>query len=267
MADDLGPETVSLAKASGEGVKCICHNPNFPAHQPLKRLTETTWTTLWNAAETKRDDTWMSIGNLDRETCGEVLYHKACYKWYTNKKTLKKTAVAESVRPVEAVGGDEGSEGDDDDDDDTDDSEPEQRDVEPPKKRTRSSGSQTDLNLCLFCQHLSKRRSGKKEPLTQWISFSASNNIVNAATIRSDSRVLREVSGGDAIAREIKYHRSCLANYTRRSALGPHPLLSSHHAPIAWSSTSNGPTTRLVCGNGHWSHPQTYPASVIMDGG
>ena len=96
MADDLGLETVSLAKASGEGVKCICHNPNFPAHQPLKRLTETTWTTLWNAAETKRDDTWMSIGNLDRETCGEVLYHKACYKWYTNKKTLKKTAVAES---------------------------------------------------------------------------------------------------------------------------------------------------------------------------
>ena len=63
----------------------------------------------------------------------------------------------------------------------------------------------------------------KRQKLAQCLTFEACEAIHNAAQIRSDDRILLEVLPGpgqpDAMAREIKYHRSCYAQYTHGKTL------------------------------------------------
>lgn len=52
------------------------------------------------------------------------------------------------------------------------------------------------------------------------MTFQAAMTVTEAASVREDDRILREVQcGPDAIAADARYHRSCYAAFTDRRAL------------------------------------------------
>ena len=58
------------------------------------------------------------------------------------------------------------------------------------------------------------------EPLTQCVTFEAEYNLLGTARTRSDVRLVAELEGQDAIAKEVKYYRTCFTLYVNKKTLG-----------------------------------------------
>ena len=86
---------------------------------------------------------------------------------------------------------------------------------------TRSMVEHTDISCCLFCQQVQIKVKGKRQKLSECMSFeSCKEAIYSAAQVRGDERVLLEVQGGpDLKAKEVKYHRACYSTYTHSTTL------------------------------------------------
>lgn len=79
---------------------------------------------------------------------------------------------------------------------------------------------QTDESRCIICQQ-EKRDKGKNRRLFEKLTTCTSlrGTLRNAATLRANQRVLLNLVGGDDVAAEVKYHRSCYQRYTNSKDL------------------------------------------------
>ena len=73
---------------------------------------------------------------------------------------------------------------------------------------------QTDPSLCIICQKEKRgqaKRDSKDRRRTEKLTTCTSlhGTLHNAATLRDDQRLLVYLVGGDDVAAEVKYHRSC----------------------------------------------------------
>ena len=86
---------------------------------------------------------------------------------------------------------------------------------------SRSVVGSTNLALCIVCQE-GKRDSRNRrveEKLSQCVTYEAEYSLLEAAKIRGHTRVIRELDGEDAIAKEVKYHRTCFTLYVNKKSL------------------------------------------------
>ena len=216
---------------------CLCHIYKDERGE-LTQFTERSWCTFVRAATLRQDDVWQklvaakNLGPDLEHSAPRGSYHRRCYQAYTHRKTLQaletatsrssgtgasspQTSAADGTNAGvdgAAVGAASscsvGSAGD----------------VAPARRTTRSMTVKTDVTACLFCQQKGWKHRGSRgkrsEGLSQCLTFQAAETIREAATIREDERVLIQVQAGpDAIAAEIKYHKSCYSTYTDRRAL------------------------------------------------
>ena len=148
-------------------------------------------------------------------------YHRHCYQTYTHRKTLQRIA----SRHLGASQDPDASKSSDSENSDTRDDEEMSRAC---SRKTRNKVARTNMAACLFCgQQRQKRHHGKSEPLSDCMTLQAAMVIKEAATVRGDDRIVREMSGPDAIAAEAaRYHRSCYAAFTDTRAIKK--LLENH---------------------------------------
>ena len=85
-------------------------------------------------------------------------------------------------------------------------------------RTTRQNLPATDLTKCLICQETKrdKRNRGLTESLTQCLTFEAEYSLLNAAKSRGNERVVMELDGRDAIALEVRYHRTYYQDFTHK---------------------------------------------------
>ena len=88
-------------------------------------------------------------------------------------------------------------------------------------RQSRSELRPTDQNCCIICQDTKPDRTNRRvqEKLTQCVTYEAEYNLLDAAKIRGHGRVVLELEGADAIAKEIKYHRTCYTAYANKKSL------------------------------------------------
>ena len=91
-------------------------------------------------------------------------------------------------------------------------------------KRLRSNSIEFNREKCIICQHekVMKGRPGNprtREPLSQILSETGCTSLLKAAQIRQCDHVLLQINGQDAIAKQIKYHRSCYKDFTKADSL------------------------------------------------
>ena len=100
-------------------------------------------------------------------------------------------------------------------------------DLGPPKKIARLPGRQlgalsdTEANLCLFCQTKKRDRRDRRrfEDLVRCEGDSTPATLVSAADVRGDERILLESRDQDLWAKDVLFHRSCYQSYTSPSTL------------------------------------------------
>ena len=85
-------------------------------------------------------------------------------------------------------------------------------------RTTRQNLPATDLTKCLICQETKrdKRKRRLTESLTQCLTFEAEYSLLNAAKSRGNERVVKELDGRDAIALEVRYHRTYYQDFTHK---------------------------------------------------
>ena len=180
--------------------QCICHKDGESHdYQPLTQITETSWLTLTNAALVRKDHVYDKLQSYFK---GEPrgCYHRNCYQWYTHKQKLERLKRKRELQNEVPA--------------DTDDS-------SRTTKSRRSAVPRTKLVQCVICQtsKTSKSPGVRYEPLTSLETMTASENLLQAAKIRRDHRVSLAIEGQDLVAIEVKYHRSCYREYTRKRNL------------------------------------------------
>ena len=79
------------------------------------------------------------------------------------------------------------------------------------ERQSRSSIQPTDLLSFVICQEEKRDSKNRRvmEPLTQCVTFEAECNLPDAACTRNHVRLVAELEGQDAIAKEVKYRRTC----------------------------------------------------------
>ena len=180
--------------------QCICHKDGESHdYQPLTQITETSWLTLTNAALVRKDHVYDKLQSYFK---GEPrgCYYRNCYQWYTHKQKLERLKRKRELQNEVPA--------------DTDDS-------SRTTKSRRSAVPRTKLVQCVICQtsKTSKSPGVRYEPLTSLETMTASENLLQAAKIRRDHRVSLAIEGQDLVAIEVKYHRSCYREYTRKRNL------------------------------------------------
>lgn len=227
---------------------CLCHVYKNERGE-LTPFTERSWRTFVHAATLRKDDVWERLlsANLEPDlehSAPRGSYHRRCYQAYTHRKTLQaleptsSSSTAASSSQSEETCTDAGVDG-------TAGgavvARPEGlEDVVPTRRTTRSMTSKTDILACLFCQQKGWKNRGSRvkrsEGLSQCLTFQAAETVMEAANIREDERVLMQIQGGpDAIAAEVRYHKSCYSAYTDKRA-----LQSLEEAGVAEEDSSAG---------------------------
>ena len=127
------------------------------------------------------------------------VYHRKCYQVYTDKSKVERAEKQQQF----------------DENDPIIDESPESE-----RRISRSQFQLFDNEKCAICQKVKIKKGTKsREPLTLNLTKCASASLSNAAQIRNDERLLKEIHGKDTIALEIKYHKSCYRDYVRQSSL------------------------------------------------
>ena len=90
--------------------------------------------------------------------------------------------------------------------------------------------------MCIICQKEKRgraKRDSKDRRHTEKLTTCTSlhGTLRNSATLRDDQRLLVYLVGGDDVAAEVKYHRSCYQRYTNRKDL----VSSRTMKPSTWS--------------------------------
>ena len=90
------------------------------------------------------------------------------------------------------------------------------------ERQSKSSIQPTDLLSCVICQEekWDSKNWRVMEPLTQCVTFKAEYNLLDASRTRSHVRLVTELEEQDAIAKEVKYHRTCFTLYVNKKTLG-----------------------------------------------
>ena len=94
--------------------------------------------------------------------------------------------------------------------------------VKPTQMRVlRRNLSGTDYTKCVFCQQNKKstRNRRLKEPLVLCATHETGEKVSAAAEILSDERLKLSVHGGDLVAMDVQYHKTCHRNATRSKTL------------------------------------------------
>ena len=123
-------------------VNCMCHVLTKEKGD-LAKFTESSWETLWNAADVRRYDVWR---NLQPYQVDEPMgsYHRRCYQAYTHRKTLQRIA----SRHLGASQDPDASKSSDSENNDTRDDEEISRAC---SRKTRNKVVKTNMAACLFC--------------------------------------------------------------------------------------------------------------------
>ena len=81
-------------------------------------------------------------------------------------------------------------------------------------KNARSSGRSGDAiqKLCLFCT----QKATWKRPLHEFQKLSFTEEVKQKAFAMNETQVLNNVSLGDLVANELKYHTDCIVEFRRR---------------------------------------------------
>ena len=138
----------------------------------------------------ERLDNFLQIGS-------NLGFHKKCYSRFTDKTRLLKAA-----RRQDKSGS---------------------RDEVVKRSRrsvTQNSSSGIFPNSCLICEkdkfvYANVLRKRNREKLSQCLTFSASNTLLEAAIKKNDEHILTKIRDVDIIAKEAKYHKSCYLKYTK----------------------------------------------------
>ena len=179
--------------------KSLCHCS--AANHKVVKFTERSWRTFKTSAETHQDSVYQDCFGDKASTYITTPhngYHRLCYQLYTSSSKLKKFT---DIMPL-------GSQC-------TPSLTSRRRSV------TRLSVPNFDISCCLFCQDTkfvhkfaSRRRVIAK--LKKCCTLAAAKKIEDATQARNDEAVLRRIGGGDLVAMNILYHKSCYATFTSK---------------------------------------------------
>ena len=188
--------------------KCLCHVQDKSG--TLTNFSEKSWLRFEACAKRRKDAIWAKMKGFWQEG-PKGKYHRRCYQVYTDKVKVARAVEKQSHSLIEHPL----------EDNDSDDSI-----IEPPpaKRVSRSQVDGFDVNKCAICQQdktmLTKNKGARsREPLSLNMTTTGSASLLKAAEIRDDRRLLLQIQGQDTIAIEIKYHKSCYAQYVRPGAL------------------------------------------------
>jgi hypothetical protein len=84
--------------------------------------------------------------------------------------------------------------------------------TETARRSERKRGVPKFPNTCLFC----KRPEEKKNVLHSFQKIELTEDILNKATILNDDHIIAQLSSGDVVANELKYHTKCFVLFNRR---------------------------------------------------
>lgn len=183
----------------------ICDKPDVK----LKALSNTTWKTVNKASESRKEwnsDIYSSVTER-LESCDEfqqLKYHSLCYRKFTAvKKRSCKEQVTESPEVIATVS-------------------------------TRSSTNMLHTGkrgllskACIFCGSSRKKRNGVEEKMCVVMTKEGADSIKEAILKEKDPRLLPIIeTGGDLIAKEAKYHKSCRRTYVREPEYNEKPRTS-----------------------------------------
>ncbi len=82
--------------------------------------------------------------------------------------------------------------------------------LQPLRKRPRRASTETNRNLCLFCNETTSKddHSFQKDSITE--------DIHDKAVSLGEDRIVARLAEGDLVAIEAKYHRNCYTKFNRR---------------------------------------------------
>ena len=197
MQDDNEEQTDSdLRGCQARDLREVCFICNEP-DEKLKVLSNATWRTVNKASESRREwssDIYSSVTERVQKCVDfqQLKYHSVCYKKFT---AVKK-------RPCNALV------------------------TESPESTTVSTRSSTNMlrtgergllaDACVFCGLSRKKRNGVEEKLSLVMTKEGADLIKEAILKRKDPLLLPIIeTGGDLIAKEAKYHKSCRRTYVR----------------------------------------------------
>ena len=196
MEDDealilLPPKRIKLIKWS----KClICQ---VDTGEAIRQGTEAGINSFTSACKQRNDELYERIyKDFERLSEFNVVWHGKCFQSYTSKRNLSFVRAKSPSDPSLSKPCDISESTD--------------------ARMSRSKVSQTDWNLCMFCQK--KKHKGVKEMCTV-CTFDACKTIQNAAELREDEEMMIRIKDIDLIAAEAKYHKSCHSQYVSKTNL------------------------------------------------
>ena len=166
---------------------CLCHKDGVSG--PLSTFTDTSWKTFRQAACAYRDDPYEKLhATWDNGPTGG--YHRQCYQSYTNKDRIirakrKSETFEDDNHPTKA------------------------------SKRQQKDNTHILKNECIICRDKKYSKDKKNlERLNLCQQYSSGRNVLEAAKIENNERIIRELLDKDPIAIELRYHHSCYLTYT-----------------------------------------------------
>lgn len=180
------------SKQSRDFSKCIiCQDTSHDEN--LRNSTVTGLKAFQEAAFVRKDSTYERINwkSEDLSTLN-IKWHGACYQTYTSKRNLAFVKESPAKNEVTDINS------------------------ELPRTRARSQVKPIDWSMCMFCQ-MKKNKGFVK--LLNVTTFDSCKVIEDAARIRNDENLLRNINGIDLIAAQAKYHKHCRSQYVSKSNL------------------------------------------------
>ena len=195
----LSPKRLKL---STNWEKCIvCQSKR---DETLKEATDISLASFVNAVSDRRDDVYLRIeNNLSSITDQKVVWHRSCYKTYTNKSNIARKTQKESGKSYTPA------------------------DSFSHLTKLRSTRSSFDESLCVFCQKVYCKRDKSLHTLNTESVYQNLNTAMDEA-LRSRFSTLAENTNG------LKYHLKCYRNFMyqgSKSASETH--LESVSKPVA----------------------------------
>jgi hypothetical protein len=178
-----------------EKVPCkICGKLSFL--DELVRLTGVpSWKTLYEAAKIRHFDPILKVADANPNFVPDILYHGYCRSDFTHKKALAKLVKTADI------------------------SEQGESEFRQSKRQKTSDTSRVYDKICIFCKQKSKYLKGSRtrEQLIQAVDLRADVRIRNAATLKSDQRIL-SITSREIVAAEAHYHASCYKGYVKEQS-------------------------------------------------
>lgn len=198
----LNPRKRQLPIAPSNRNKCLCHVENVAG--PLILFSDKSWSTFEKCAKRRRDAICNHMEGQWKDG-PKGFYHRTCYQNYTDKSKVERAEKQYQNSTYTSECNDQATS-----------VEP----LDPERRLSRSHFEPFDVGRCAMCQkNKMKKGTRSREPLTLNMTECASITLMNAAQIRNDKRLLKEIKDQDTIALEIKYHKTCYRDYVRPNSL------------------------------------------------